>query len=383
MVDLGSEAEKFSLPAEGSEKYKEIAGTLPSEEGMAERAGNAIKANLKIILVIAVIIIAGSAIFFLMPRSASLSIEVSELDSLGSAIKSATVSITGEDGKSVVQDKFTDDLGYVKFSSVPAGRDLTLTITPLGMGFNRYRKNIRLEPDEEMSLQVEMEKTNVLSPEKGDYEFTLAPGCSHTLDVVVNNLDSAEIATELVADEGLAKMMKSGGEKAVPSGGTETLTANFLIEQDAPQEIAGTLRLKYTNRKINVKIRRTDKKPKLSVDFVNSDAKDIKTSVLELPAIRKSTVKVRNTASSGAMALTAVKVLVKGEFAPWAQLDTSSVEEANANRGIQPGSEVLIPMTVTIPQGTAANPYLGELSVSSSCEAKSIPLSAEIEQDAA
>ncbi|MFH1257971.1 MAG: hypothetical protein V1658_03470, partial [Candidatus Micrarchaeota archaeon] len=365
MADVEQEAEKFSLPSQSSDKYKELVGEQPSEEGMggkfSELMGK-IRSNWKIVAIIALLVVIAAAVLMFIPRSSGrVSIGVSLIDSPGVPIVGATVSLLdAENSKSVTPDGYTDMLGIVKFQSVPAEKDLILEVSPLEPEYSVLRKRMRFKEGESVSMDVEIEKRNTLSFDKGNYEVLLAQGCVGQLVVPVSNLDQTDFETDFVFPEELQNVITSDGPVVVPAGGEAYLSASLQYPANMKSDMLGSVRLKYTaNRKFDLAIRKTDKKAKLSVDFVSRDASDIKGEVAELPIVKKSQIKIKNSGSTGAVLLSDVEVSVKGDFAAWTKLDLSSLEEANAKGGIKPGEEVLVQMTVTIPLNTNPIPYKG------------------------
>ncbi|MFH0971940.1 MAG: carboxypeptidase-like regulatory domain-containing protein [Candidatus Micrarchaeota archaeon] len=375
------------LTPEGSDRYKELSGSL-EEDGPKDKImgalggiGGAIKSNLKIVLALFVIIAIISAYFLLQPRTATLIVEATQLDSPGDAIAGATVTLQQDDGL-IVAEAISDEIGNAKLSNVPADKDLVLKIAPIEANLVPYKKSIRLDAQSSSTVEAELERRNYLSVAKNAYEFTLAPGCSQKLEILVDNtLGSSDFETQLIAGFDLEDFIKTGEPMAIPAGGEETLLAimQWPANANTQSERKGTLRLKYTNKKIDLKLKKTDKKPKLDVSFEKSETKDFRADEADLPVVKKTQVKVRNTGGTGAMPVTELSVSVTGDFAPWTKLDLTTLDEANAAGGIAPGTEVLFGITITVPAGTPKGPYTGQMIVSSACDKKPISLNAKIE----
>lgn len=386
MVDLDNEAGKAPISQTDSNRYREMSNSGEEDESpiakLQKTIGGLFGGNFKIIAIILVLIALGALFYLLQPKSTSLSLELSLLDSPGVPVVDAQVSLLLPDEKSAVPDGFSDDLGNVRFDSVPADKDLTLKIVPMDPSLNIIKKPIRLKANEGLSLDFELEKRNALSVDNKEISLTLAEGCPQKLQIEVTNLGESDFETSLVGDLEIKKLIleNSAPSKNIPAGGKEILEATIGIPPGFESVATGTLHLKETSRKIALTIRKNDKKPRMDVAFIKSDVKEFSSSITDLPVVKKTQVRLRNAASTGAMPLSEIKVSVLGDFAPWVDLDLSTLEAANSQGGIAPQQEVLFGIAITVPEGTPKGPYSGQLIVSSSCESKPIALSAKIEE---
>jgi hypothetical protein len=387
MVDLDKEPEKLNLTQENSQKYTDLSsdsedtGVGGKISGIFGSVISQFKKNAKIIAVLCILLALGAAYFLMQPRTGNLTIEVTQMDSPGEAIVGASVSVTMADGKSAIpQEILTDEIGLIKLYNVPAEVPLAIRVTPPDTNVNSFKKTVTLENGGSVTVEAALEKRNSLSFDQNSYEFIMAPGCFQKLLVDVSNLGEGAFDTDLIPDEKIKKFVERHDVATIPTGGKAILIAKLQMPSDAEAETKGSMRLKYTsNRKIDITLKKSDKKPKLDVSFEKTEAKDFKSVEAELPAIKKSQVKIRNTGGSGSPSLSEIKISIIGDFASWAALDLATIDEINANGGIGPGQEVLFGLTITVPAGTVKGPYSGQMIVSTNCDSKPIPLSARIE----
>ncbi|MEK6842935.1 MAG: hypothetical protein AABY04_00445 [Candidatus Micrarchaeota archaeon] len=385
MVDSNSDGSKFSLN-EGSERYKEINGNI-SEESPIEKfksalsfLKNAIVSNPAPFVIFFLLILGIVAYLALMPKRASLSLEVNLLDSPGSPIVLATVSLLYKNEKAAIADVITDELGNAQLLGIPAGEELTLKIIPAADDLISIRKTIKLENNEASSMQFFIEKKSNLILEKESIELLAASSCESRLEVTVTNLALSGFSTNLIFDDTLKKYFVSEGEIEIPSNkGEEVLVAKTTLKGDDPSEISGTARLKYTSKEISVKIKKSDKKPKLDLVFDKSEVKDFRVKDADLPITKKTQLRLKNTGSVGGPNLMDLDVIINGDIKTWAEMDISNIANANQKGGIAPGTEVLFPISISVPAGTAIGTYTGQLVATSACGDKAIPLYARVE----
>ncbi|MBI5224902.1 hypothetical protein HY989_03455 [Candidatus Micrarchaeota archaeon] len=385
MVDNDTKDGNFSIN-EGSMRYKEISGNAPEESPIEKfksfllDAKNAVVSNPAPFVIFILLVVGVLAYLALTPKKAALSIGISLKDSPGTPITKATISLLYKNEKAAVPDVVTDELGNVQILGVPAGEDLTLKIIPASDDLVSYRKTIKLENKATDSLDVFLEKKSNLVLDKENYDILAAPSCESRLEVSVTNLALSSFSTSLVFDDALKKYFIADEEVEIPSNkGEESLIAKTTLMGDAPSEISGIARLKYTSKEIAVRIKKSDKKPKLDLVFDKSEVKDFRVKEADLPITKKTQLRLKNTGLAGGPNLMDLDVAINGDIKNWAEMDVSTIASANQKGGIAAGSEVLFPLSISVPLGTAPGTYTSQLVATSACGDKAIPLYVRVE----
>ncbi len=295
------------------------------------------------------------ALFFLIPRPASLSLSLRELDS-GNAVAGAQVSVLAPDG-SLINTDYSNEAGIVVFSSLPSKASLSIEVDA-GDAFKKKIDSVFLESGEEASRTLELERNLDVDLSVKSAPQVIPASCPQKLffDVVNNGVNAVEV--ELVG-EGAFKTLASK-KTIIESSARETVEATVLFPQGEVGQKTGSARIKFTRKSVPLAASAVTP-PDLRVS-----PESISASVKRGESF-KEIISFENAGKAGEVAISNADVSLAGDIAAIGQ---ARFEDESP---IKPGEKNFLALSINVPESVSES-LVGQLTIVTPCKTFRIPV---------